>query len=634
MPRADPIRGIRPRRARIGGRLRALVGAVVARIEDNADVLATVVADRGGTAVRRFADDGVPLGPAEPGDPERLAALESDHGPRWLFDATTDTYPALLAAGVRVRRCHDIALTERILLGRERRFGEPCRAAAVLARARGHPVPDDPPPRDPLPASHRVDQPGLFDTDADHFAAAASPSDLVDAYIDQRRRLAGLAAGPGPTAAGIAVAAGALRLLIAAESGSALVAAEMSRRGLPWDAAIHERILTEALGPRPGSGQRPARMAALAERIGAAFGFPVNPDSPADLRDAFRRTGFDVDTTRAWVLRQLDHPAVEPVLQYKDLARLYTANGWNWLADWVSGGRLVSEYLPGGVVSGRWATRGGGGLQLPKSVRRAAVAQPGHLLVVADAAQLEPRVLAAVSGDAGLAAVSAGADLYAGLAADGFGGDRRHAKLAMLGAMYGQTTGEAARLMATLRVRYPAAVGYVEAAARRGEAGAVVCSVLGRACPPPSDGWRRLVGGSGSSGDGAGGDRPDDGGSFGTDPAGDGGSGAAGGIERRARQAARDRGRFTRNFVVQASAADWAAVWLSGLRLSLMDVPGAELVFFQHDELVVHVPAEHADRVCDLVVAAADTARDLVFPGTAVQTPVRPVAVECYADAK
>jgi len=623
-------------------------------------VLAAVTLDAHGPTVTAFGDDGTALAGRRPmTDPADLRALEAEHQPRWIFDTTTDDYPVLLAAGVRVRRCHDIALTERILLGRAARFGEPCRAAAVLARASGGVVPDDPEPHGPPGASREPEQPGLFERERPANGTSVTAADLVTAYLDQQRRTADSATGPGPTAAGIAVPAGALRLLIAAESGSALVAAEMTRRGLPWDAGIHESILTDALGPRPATGQRPARMAALADEIADAFGFPVNPDSAVDLRDAFRRSGFDIDTTRAWVLREIDHPAVQPVLRYKDLARLYTANGWNWLADWVADGRLVSEYLPGGVVSGRWATRGGGGLQLPKSVRRAAIARPGHLLVVADAAQLEPRVLAAVSGDVGLAAVSAGADLYEGLAADGFGGDRRHAKLAMLGAMYGQTTGEAARLMATLRVRYPSAVGYVEAAARRGEAGAVVRSVLGRACPPPSQRWRRLVGGSGSGGDGSaggdeffGGDAVFGGGPGGADgfvggppggadrlaggfvAAGDGRSGAGDGLERRARQAARDRGRFTRNFVVQASAADWAAVWLTVLRLSVMDVPGAELVFFQHDELIVHVPAEHADRVSELIVRAADTARELVFPGTSVQTPVRPVAVRCYADAK
>lgn len=590
-------------------------------------LIAVVPAPDGGFAYRLLGDDGHPVGPPRTADGSALARLECDHRPRWIFDATIGTYPALLAAGVRVERCHDVTLTERILLGRQGRFDEPCHAPAVVARREGREAPNDPAlaatvggagtggpggsgraaglARSGAGGAGGVGgQPALFEPDTDRAEPDRLLAEVIAAYLDQVARVDDSAAGPTAVDSGTVVAPGALRLLIAAESGSALVAAEMTRTGLPWDAAEHERILTSTLGPRPAPGVRPARMAALAEQITAGFGFAVNPDSAVDLRAAFRRVGFDIDTTRAWVIRELDHPAVEPLLAYKDLARLYTANGWNWLAEWVADGRLVSEYLPGGVVSGRWATRGGGGLQLPKAIRSAAVARPGYRLVVADAAQLEPRVLAAISEDHALAEVSAGADLYDGLAADGFGGDRRHAKVAMLGAIYGQTTGEAARLMPVLRRRYPAAIGLVEAAARRGEAGEVVCSVLGRTCPPPSTRWFEVVGS------------------------------AAEEDERRARQWARDRGRFTRNFVVQASAADWAAAWLTGLRLALRDVPGAELVFFQHDELIVHVPEASADHVAVLTVSAADAARDLVFPGTAVQTPVRPLVVGRYSEAK
>ena len=147
--------------------------------------------------------------------------------------------------------------------------------------------------------------------------------------------------------------------------------------------------------------------------------------------------------------------------------------------------------------------------------------------------------------------ISADEDLYTALANDGFGGDRAHAKVAMLGAMYGATSGEAGRLLATLRDRYPDAMACVENAARQGEGGDVVYSVLGRACPPPSEAWREVV---------ELGSRQD----------------ATDAERRRASQYARDRGRFTRNFVVQASAADWASVWLSGLRRDLAAVPGAE----------------------------------------------------------
>lgn len=571
-------------------------------------VALTIDADDGSIELGQF-DDDRPLpadGPVPAGQPPAasarvawtdaaLADLERAEHPRWIFDSTAEGYGALLDRGIRVRHSHDIALTERILASREGEFGRPSRAAAILARRAGLPA-----PADPVPAGEWRDadaQPRLFATGPVAHARKTSHLDLIAAYLDQRSRMDSSAA-----ASPIAVPAGALRLLTAAESGSALVAEEMTRCGMPWDRARHEQILAETLGPRPAPGQRPARLAELAATISDAFGFPVNPDSPADVKEALRRSGFALESTRAWVLREIDHPAIAPLLDYKDRARLFTANGWQWLDDWISpAGRLAAQFLPGAVVSGRWATRGGGGLQIPAAIRRAAVARPGHVLVVADAAQLEPRILAAVSKDPALTELGAGPDLYAALAADGFGGDRRHAKLALLGAMYGQTSGEAARLMATMRVRYPAAVGYVESAAERGETGGIVRSVLGRACPPPSEAWRRAVG----------------------DP------------EGAARRVARDRGRFTRNFVIQASASDWAATWMTTLRLTLLDAaPEAEIVLFQHDELVLHVPADAARYVADLVVAAAERARDLVFPGSGVALPVRPQIVSCYADAK
>ena len=85
---------------------------------------------------------------------------------------------------------------------------------------------------------------------------------------------------------------------------------------------------------------------------------------------------------------------------------------------------------------------------------------------------------------------------------------------------------------------------------------------------------------------------------------------------------------------MQGSAADWARVWLSGVRRDLFGIAGAELVLFQHDELVVHAPAEHAEQVAHVVVAAAEAARTLVFPGATVATPVTSAIVSCYADAK
>jgi DNA polymerase-1 len=269
-------------------------------------------------------------------------------------------------------------------------------------------------------------------------------------------------------------------------------------------------------------------------------------------------------------------------------------------------------------VSGRWASRGGGALQIPKLLRRAAVADPGWVLVVADAAQLEPRVLAALAGDQAFAEAAAGGDLYTALAS-AFGGDRALAKVALLSAMYGGSGGDAGQLLAVLRRRFPRASAYVESAAQAGEAGRTVRSVLGRTCPPPSAAWRSAAAG------------PDDPGGPGEPDAGPG---------QRASQAARARGRFTRNFVVQASAADWALVLVASLRRRLAAIgPGAarprpELVFFQHDEVIVHCPAGLADQVAAAAAQAADEAGRLLFGATRVSFPMTTAVVRCYADAK
>ena len=96
---------------------------------------------------------------------------------------------------------------------------------------------------------------------------------------------------------------------------------------------------------------------------------------------------------------------------------------------------------------------------------------------------------------------------------------------------------------------------------------------------------------------------------------------------------ARARGRFTRNFVIQATAAEWALALLARLRTSLAG-SRAQLVFFQHDEVMVHCPKELAGEVEAAVLAAGSDAGRLLFGDTDVQFPLGVSTVECYADAK
>ncbi|MFF8815981.1 bifunctional 3'-5' exonuclease/DNA polymerase [Streptomyces pactum] len=577
---------------------------------------------------------------------------------RWVWRATAAVYPRLLAAGLRVERCYDVEAAENLLLGHEGRSGEPRSLAAAWARLRGLPVPDDPPPAGSGRGPQRTadSQPSLFETEGSPLPPGTDPMEaLLAVYAGQLART-GQTTHPAR-----------MRLLIAAESAGMLVAAEMRRAGVPWRADVHRELLDELLGERYPGGLEPQRLAELADEVSRAFdrhratgsaggarpaaasvagtvtttgpgpagerratgerrptgerratgegpgsgGAPprVRPDLPAEVIRAFARDGIALSSTRAWELRRIDHPAVEPLLRYKKLYRLHTAHGWAWLRTWVRDGRFRPEYLPGGTVSGRWTTNGGGALQIPKVVRRAVMADPGWRLVVADADQLEPRVLAAISRDPGLMEVAGSdRDLYAALSDRAFSGDREQAKLALLGAIYGQTSGDGLKNLAALRRRFPAAVEYVDEAARAGEEGRLVRTWLGRTCPPAD-----------TAGD------PYE--EAGLPPAEDGPAAPGGGAGARA------RGRFTRNFVVQGSAADWAVIMLAALRQSLAPLR-AELVFFQHDEVIVHCPEEEAERVGEAIRAAGDRAGRIAFGDTPVRFPFTLAVVDSYADAK
>lgn len=501
--------------------------------------------------------------------------------PRWVWNDTAHWYPPLLQAGTRVERALDLRLCRRILRASTATAGTELAAAPADEWDQAAPVP-------------RGESDALFDLEP----ATADP----DPVAELRRQRTAVEAAPVP---------GKLNLLLAAESVGALAAVEMQHAGLPWDAAEHERILARVLGPRPLAGTRPAAMEAALAQVREALDDPaLNPDSPVELLKGLQRAGLQVTSTRSWELKEVEHPAIAPLLEYKKLARLLSANGWNWLDQWVHDGRFRPTYVPGGVVTGRWASDGGGALQLPKAVRGAVVADPGWVFVVADAAQLEPRVLAAMSGDTAMARAGRATDMYQGMVDSGAVETRPQAKYGMLGAIYGGTTGESGRMRPRIERAFPTAFAYVEAAARAGEQGQVVSTWLGRSSP------------------------------HGANPAYN--ETATDAEARRARTQAAAWGRFTRNFVVQGTAAEWALCWIGALRRRLWDLGGdgpealterPHLVFFLHDELIVHTPAEHAPAVAEALRGAAADAGRLLFGGIPVEFALTVSVVTRYSDA-
>lgn len=500
--------------------------------------------------------------------------------PRWVWDDTARWYPPLLAAGVRVARCQDLRLCHHLLR----------RAPAVDARLLAG---DESTHWDRLGPAAAPSHPTLF--------SAQDTAEHLRADLEDARQIAAVAASPE---------AARLGLLVAAESAGALVAAEMTYAGVPWRVDVHEQLLTGLLGARPPRGARPRLLDELVAEVRRAFDAPaLNPDSRTDLISALRRSGIEVPDIRASTLREVAHPAIGPLLRYKVLAHLFQTNGWAWGDEWVSGGRFRPSYQPAGSTTGRWSSNGGGALSFPAQVRSAAVADEGWVLVVADVAQLEPRVLAGMSRDAALARAARGADLYQGMVDDGAVASRQDAKLGLLGAMYGATSGESGRMVAGLTRRYPAAFGLVEEAARAGERGQVVRTLLGRGSPALGGTWDESP------------DAPP------TD------------LDDQDRRR-RAYGRFTRNFVVQGTGAEWALCWIAELRNRLWQLGGdgplesrPHLVLFLHDEVVVHAPVALADAVAAELTAAATSAGALLFRELDVDFPLSISVVQSYADA-
>lgn len=523
--------------------------------------------------------------------PSHVREAERTQTLRWVWSDTAAWYPALLRAGVTVRRCLDLRLCHTIL----------SRSALVpapedLRRARDWAAP-------PAAIGEDLSASTLFEMDPD--GSDGVPAALSPSLAELERQLTAVDGSTAPDR---------LRMLLAAESVGALLAVEMHEAGIPWDVEEHDRILSEALGPRPGRDQAPARMVAEAARVREALEDPTLViDSPPRLLKALRRAGIDVSSTSKWELEGRDHPAIGPLLRYKQMHRLLTANGWHWMDEWIHEGRYRPVYVPGGVVTGRWASSGGGALQIPRRLRPCLRADPGWMLVCADVSQLEPRALAALSRDRVMAEAAQGTDLYAGIVEAGIVPTRQEAKVGVLGALYGGTTGDAGRVVARLRQRFTRAMALVDEAAAVGERGGTVSTLLGRSSPPPEQAWSALQREAAS---------PE----------------ATRAQQEAARRSARDRGRFTRNFVVQGTAAEWALAWMGSLRTALAALPETEgpaadasgpvfsrrphLVLFLHDEIIVHTPAAQAEQVARCVRDAAEDAGRLLFPGVEVDFPL------------
>lgn len=166
---------------------------------------------------------------------------------------------------------------------------------------------------------------------------------------------------------------------------------------------------------------------------GSLFGGPqreeINLDSQQQLTRALTRLGIPVpESTRNWKLQPLaaQYPIVAKLLDYRTVQKALTSYGQNVveLINPVTR-RLHADFRQIGAPTGRFSCTNPNIQQVPHALeyRRCFTGYPaGRKLVIADYSQIELRILAEFSGDAGfIEAFNTGADLHRVTASQVFG---------------------------------------------------------------------------------------------------------------------------------------------------------------------------------------------------------------------
>ena len=578
--------------------------------------LAVALRDAG---VARGQHIGLAVGPDLVGlaTPDRLLAVAGDEvgmllglaeadalvRPRWVcWSGATAT--ALVARGVRLATCWDVAVVHRLLRGGWR--AEPERVWAQLHGLDHH----------RLPVMGQLD---LLGGDGDGGGDGEQPV-RPDGYLRPEWLAGAWADSPARAARWAASALSASNVqqtqlaglrstgevhgdpeaTARAESAAELLCAELAADGLPVDRTAAEALIGSLVGPRAtteaaAAAGRSRRDAEVLQHLPPGSGIDLR--NPADVKSLLRRLGIDVPDTRAWRLEQLRtvHPVIDALLLWRKAERVATTFGYGWLdAHVAADNRLRGEWSSSDGAAGRMTAQAGLH-NLPAELRPVVMAEEGHVFVRADLGQIEPRVLAAVSGDAALCRATQDDDLYAPVA-QRLGVERSVAKIAVLAAMYGQTSGTAGQALRGMETGYPVAMKYLSDAAMSGVEGRDLRTYGGRLIrmyPIADDADHRAV--------------------------------AAG------------RGRYARNAMVQGAAAELFKVWAVTVRARGGET-GARIVLCLHDELLLHVPQQHAEAAVQLLHDCLGEAAYRWQPrrpnGMAVRFVADISTVHSWADAK
>ncbi|HRN61358.1 MAG TPA: DNA polymerase I [Luteimonas sp.] len=277
-------------------------------------------------------------------------------------------------------------------------------------------------------------------------------------------------------------------------------------------------VLVDADELRRQTADLSRRMLAAQQKATELAGRTFNLDSPKQLQallfdelglPALVKTPKGQPSTNEEALEAIadQHELPRVILDYRGLAKLrstYTEK----LPEMVNPdtGRVHTSYHQAGAATGRLASSDPNLQNIPirtgdgRRIRKAFVAPQGRKIVACDYSQIELRIMAHLSEDAGLlSAFAAGADIHRATAAEVFGrkleevtsDERRAAKAINFGLMYGMSAfglarnlgigrGEAQDYIATYFSRYPGVRDFMERTRQQARDQGYVETVFGR----------------------------------------------------------------------------------------------------------------------------------------------------------
>ncbi len=260
------------------------------------------------------------------------------------------------------------------------------------------------------------------------------------------------------------------------EMPAAEILARIERTGVLIDSALLARQ----------SHELAERMVLLEREAHELAGQPFNLGSPKQIGEilfgklglpARRKTASGAPSTDEDVLSELaaDYPLPAKLLEHRGLSKLKgTYTDKLPLMVNPATGRVHTNYAQAVAVTGRLSSNDPNLQNIPirtkegRRVREAFIAPPGHAILSADYSQIELRIMAHLSNDAGLLhAFTKDIDVHRATASEVFGvpvgevasEQRRYAKVINFGLIYGMS---AFGLAANLGIERSAAASYIE----------------------------------------------------------------------------------------------------------------------------------------------------------------------------